>query len=157
MIFCLHPFLDGNGRMSRLLTTLLLYRSGYYVGKYISLEAKIAKYKDLYYDALQKSQTGWHENNEDVLSFVKYILSIISSAYNDFEERINIITINKSSINIVKDAVNMQIGRFRKTDIISLCSSLSNSSIEKALKKLQDDELIEKQGVGKATYYIRKK
>lgn len=85
------------------------------------------------------------------------MLSIISSAYNDFEERINIITINKSSINMVKDAVNMQIGRFRKTDIISLCSSLSNSSIEKALKKLQDDELIEKQGVGKTTYYIRKK
>ena len=59
---CIHPFIDGNGRMSRLLTTLLLYRSGYYVGKYVSLEAKIAKNKDLYYDALYDSQIGWHEN-----------------------------------------------------------------------------------------------
>lgn len=153
---CIHPFLDGNGRMSRLLTTLLLYRSGFYVAKYISLEAKIDKYKDLYYDALQNSQTGWHENKEDVMPFVKYMLSTISSAYNDFEERINILSVNKTSIDMVKDAVNLQIGKFRKTDIISLCSSLSNSSIEKALKKLQDDGLIEKHGVGKATYYIRK-
>ena len=58
---CIHPFNDGNGRMSRLLTTLLLYRCGFYVGKYISLEAKIAKNKDLYYDALNRAQHGWHE------------------------------------------------------------------------------------------------
>ena len=62
---CIHPFRDGNGRMSRLLTTLLLYRSGYFVGKYISLESKIAKYKDLYYDALYDSQIGWHEGKDD--------------------------------------------------------------------------------------------
>ena len=61
---CIHPFNDGNGRMSRLLTTLLLYRSGFYVGKYISLEAKIAKDKDLYYDALSRSQDGWHEGTK---------------------------------------------------------------------------------------------
>lgn len=153
---CIHPFLDGNGRMSRLLTTLLLYRSGFYVGKYISLEAKIAKYKDLYYDALQDSQVGWHENKEDIMPFVRYMLSTILSAYNDFEERINIVSNNKTSISMVKDAVNKQIGKFKKVDIISLCSSLSSSSIEKALKKLQDDGMIEKYGVGKSTFYVRK-
>ena len=58
---CIHPFRDENGRMSRLLTTLLVYNSGYYVGKYISLEAKIAKIKDAYYDSLSESQEGWHE------------------------------------------------------------------------------------------------
>lgn len=153
---CIHPFLDGNGRMSRLLTTLLLYRSGFYVGKYISLELKIAKYKDLYYDALGESQIGWHENKEDFMPFVRYMLSTIMSAYNDFEERINIVADNRSSIDMVKDAINKQIGKFKKTDIIGLCSSLSNSSIEKALKKLQDENIIEKKGTGKATFYVRK-
>jgi Fic family protein len=74
---CIHPFNDGNGRMSRLLTTLLLYRSGFYVGKYISLEAKIAKHKDLYYDALAASQNGWHEGVDDPVPFIKYLLGTI--------------------------------------------------------------------------------
>ena len=78
---CIHPFNDGNGRMSRLLTALLLYRAGFYVGKYISLEAKIARNKGLYYDALGRSQAGWREGKEDVLPFTKYILGIILSAY----------------------------------------------------------------------------
>ena len=71
---CIHPFNDGNGRMSRLLTTLLLYRSGFYVGKYVSLEAKIAKNKDLYYEALAAAQPGWHDGTEDVVPFIKYLL-----------------------------------------------------------------------------------
>lgn len=71
---CIHPFNDGNGRMSRLLTTLLLYRKGFYVGKYISLEAKIAKNKDLYYNALAQSQTGWHEGTENVVPFINIFL-----------------------------------------------------------------------------------
>ena len=71
---CIHPFNDGNGRMSRLLTTLLFYRSGFYVGKYISLEAKIAKNKDLYYEVLSQAQIGWHEGTEDVVPFIKYLL-----------------------------------------------------------------------------------
>ena len=85
---CIHPFNDGNGRMSRLLTTLLLYRSGFYVGKYISLEAKIAKNKDLYYAALAQAQIGWHEGTEDVVPFIKYLLGTILAAYKDFEDRV---------------------------------------------------------------------
>ena len=84
---CIHPFNDGNGTMSRLLTTLLLYRNGFYVGKYISLEAKIARNKDLYYDVLRQSQHGWHEGNEDVMPFIKYILGTILAAYKDFDCR----------------------------------------------------------------------
>ena len=82
---CIHPFNDGNGRMSRLLTTLLLYRNGFYVGKYISLEAKIAKNKDLYYAALRQAQEGWHEGTEDAVPFIKYLMGIILSSYRDFE------------------------------------------------------------------------
>ncbi|MCF0262535.1 MAG: Fic family protein, partial [Sphaerochaetaceae bacterium] len=81
---CIHPFNDGNGRISRLLTTLLLYKNGFYVGKYISLEAKIAKDKDLYYEALGRSQIGWHEEQEDVVPFIKYLLGTILAAYKDF-------------------------------------------------------------------------
>ena len=88
---CIHPFNDGNGRMSRLLTTLLLYRSGFYVGKYISLEAKIAKNKDLYYDALGRSQNGWHEGTEDTVPFIKYLLGTVLSAYKDFGDRFAIV------------------------------------------------------------------
>ena len=86
---CIHPFNDGNGRMSRLLTTLLLYRNGFYVGKYISLEAKIAKHKDLYYDALGISQEGWIEGNDNPVPFIKYLLSTILAAYRDFEDNFN--------------------------------------------------------------------
>ena len=85
-------FGDLAKEMSRLLTTLLLYRSGFYVGKYISLEAKIASHKDLYYDALSRSQNGWHEGKEDATPFIKYILSTILAAYRDFEDRFSIIS-----------------------------------------------------------------
>lgn len=90
--------------MSRLLTTLLLYRSGFYVGKYISLEAKIAKDKDLYYDALNKSQYGWQEGSEDVVPFIKYILSTILAAYKDFADRFAIIEEKLPAIEMVRKA-----------------------------------------------------
>ena len=99
---CIHPFNDGNGRMSRLLTTLLLYRSGYVVGKYISLESKIAKNKNLYYKALEKCQHGWHDNKEDPSSFIKYLLKIILAAYRDFEARINVVSNKMSALDIVR-------------------------------------------------------
>lgn len=154
---CIHPFIDGNGRMSRLLTTLLLYRSGYYVGKYISLEAKIAKNKDLYYDALYDSQIGWHENEDDATPFIKYLLSTIISAYNDFEERVELVSDKKSSIEVVRMAVNSKLGKFTKRDILELVPSLSSTSIERSLKELCDSGEIRKEGIGKSTYYIRLK
>ena len=152
---CIHPFNDGNGRMSRLLTTLLLYRNGFYVGKYISLEAKIAKNKDLYYDALNRSQYGWHEGNEDILPFIKYILGTILSAYKDFEERFSLIERKLSALEIVRNASQMKIGRFSKQDIRELCPSLSLSSIEGSLRKLVEAGELKKEGQGKTTSYYR--
>lgn len=152
---CVHPFLDGNGRMSRLLTTLLLYRCGFYVGKYISLEAKIAKFKDLYYDALQASQAGWHEGKDDCTPFIRYLLMTILSAYRDFEERVEIVSDKSSAIEMVRTAVQTKIGKFKKADIVSLCPSLSASAIEKSLKELTDKGEITKQGSGKNTFYVR--
>lgn len=154
---CIHPFNDGNGRISRLLTTLLLYRSGFYVGKYISLEAKIAKDKDLYYTALNQSQHKWHEGTEDVVPFIKYILGIILAAYKDFEDRFAIIEEKLPAIDMVRKATQTKIGRFTKQDIRELCPSLSVSSIEGALRKMVTAGELKREGVGKLIRYVRLK
>lgn len=152
---CIHPFNDGNGRMSRLLTTLLLYRSGFYVGKYISLEAKIAKHKDLYYDALSASQNGWHEGSDDPVPFIKYLLGTILAAYRDFEDRFALVEIKRSALDMVRLATQYKIGRFTKQDIRELCPSISISSIEGALRKMVDNGEIKREGSGKNTFYYR--
>ena len=152
---CIHPFNDGNGRMSRLLTTLLLYRCGFYVGKYISLEAKIAKNKDLYYSSLNDSQHNWHDSNDNKVPFIKYILGTILSAYKDFEERFNLIETKKSALEIVREATYIKIGKFAKQNIKELCPALSISSIEGALRKLIALGEINRAGQGKNIYYYR--
>ena len=152
---CIHPFNDGNGRMSRLLTTLLLYRSGFYVGKYISLEAKIAKHKDLYYDALSASQNGWHEGSNDPVPFIKYLLGTILAAYRDFEDRFALVEVKRSALDMVRLATQYKIGRFTKQDIRELCPSLSISSIEGSLRKMVDNGEIKREGNGKSTFYYR--
>ena len=154
---CIHPFNDGNGRMSRLLTTLLLYRNGFYVGKYISLEAKIAKNKDLYYAVLRQAQEGWHEDTEDAVPFIKYLLGIILSAYRDFEERFSLVEQKKPALETVRQATLNKIGRFRKQDIRELCPALSVSSIEGALRKLVASGELKREGNGKNTCYYRLK
>lgn len=154
---CIHPFNDGNGRMSRLLTTLLLYRNGFYVGKYISLEAKIAKNKDLYYAALRQAQEGWHEGTEDAVPFIKYLLGIILSAYRDFEDRFSLVEQKKPALETVRQATLNKIGRFSKQDIRELCPALSVSSIEGALRKLVASGELKREGNGKNTCYYRLK
>lgn len=154
---CIHPFNDGNGRMSRLLTTLLLYRNGFYVGRYISLEAKIAKNKDLYYDALAESQKGWHEGAENVVPFIKYMLGTILAAYKDFEERVALVEVKLSALEMVRRASQNKIGQFNKQDIRELCPTLSDSSIEGAFRKLVTSGELQKKGNGKNTCYFRLK
>ena len=154
---CIHPFNDGNGRMSRLLTTLLLYRSGFYVGKYISLEAKIAKNKDLYYGALGEAQNGWHEGNADAVPFIKYLLGPILAAYKDFEDRFALVETKLSALETVRRATMNKIGRFSKQDIRELCPSLSISSIEGALRKMVAEEELKREGNGKNIRYFRLK
>ena len=152
---CIHPFNDGNGRMSRLLTTLLLYQNGFYVGKYISLEARIAKNKDLYYDALAASQDGWHEGTDDPVPFIKYLLGTILAAYKDFEDRFALIETKRSALDTVRLATQNKIGRFTKQDIRELCPSLSISSVEGALRKMVAAEELKREGNGKNTSYYR--
>jgi len=155
---CIHPFNDGNGRMSRLLTLLLLYRSGYLVGKYISVEKAIADTKEAYYDALQKADQGWHEGNNDPKPFIKYMLGIVLSCYREFENRINIVHsagTKSTSYDIVKTSALDKIGKFSKQDILISCPSLGSSSVESALKKLVDEGILVRIGAGRKTLYAR--
>jgi len=154
---CIHPFNDGNGRMSRLLTTLLLYRNGFFVGKYISLEAKIAKNKDLYYEALSASQDGWHEGKDDPVPFIKYLLGTILAAYRDFEERFALVETKRTALETVRLATQNKIGRFTKQDIRELCPSLSLSSVEGAIRKLVESGELAREGSGRSTRYHRTK
>lgn len=153
---CIHPFNDGNGRMSRLLTTLLLYRQGYVIGKYISLESKIEKNKDSYYVALEKSGVGWHDNEENPVPFIKYILRTILAAYIDFEERVDYVDEKVPTIELVRSAVDSKLGKFTKNDMMELVPSVGKATIENMLKRLMDEGYITRHGKGKATFYVKK-
>ncbi len=152
---CIHPFSDGNGRMSRLLTTLLLYRSGYVVGRYISLEKKIADDKMLYYDSLEASQIGWHEETDDPTPFIKYLLRILVKAYRDFEDRIKIAEIKQPAIEQVRKAILLKVGTFSKSEIMELCPALGKSSVENSLTALAEEGFIIRKGNGRSTVYYR--
>ncbi len=152
---CIHPFNDGNGSLSRLLTTLLFYRSGFTVGRYVSLEAKLAKNKDGYYEALKASQYGWHDGTEDVVPFVKFILGTLFEAYKELEESFNAVDSKMSAVEMVRKATRKKVGRFSKQDVMALCPSLSISSVEGALRKLVIDGELRRDGNGKAIRYLR--
>ena len=155
---CIHPFNDGNGRMSRLLTLLLLYRSGYIVGQYISIEKAIADTKESYYEVLQQSDYNWYEGTNDPKSFIKYMLGIILSCYREFESRIVLASKTGKKSNaydIVKAYTETTIGKFSKQDALISCPSLGSSSVESALKKLVDEGAIIRTGSGRKTMYIK--
>lgn len=152
---CIHPFNDGNGRMSRLLTLLLLYKAGYIVGKYISLEKIIEKTKDTYYDALQESSLNWHEEINDYKPFVEYILGVVLNAYREFSERVNVlITKDLSKPDRVREVIKSKVGKITKKEIIEACPDISKTTIERTLVSLQNSNEIIKLGGGRYTSYI---
>ena len=156
---CIHPFNDGNGRMSRLLTLLLLYRNDYVVGKYISIEKEISETKEAYYQALAQADFRWHEDTNDPKPFIKYMLGIILKCYREFEDRLTISEKSgkrSTSYDVVKTYVNNTIGTFTKKDAMENCPSLGSSSVESALKKLVEEGAIIRKGKGRASHYVRK-
>lgn len=155
---CIHPFNDGNGRMSRLLTLLLLYKNGYRVGKYISVEKEIEKTKDRYYDVLEASDAGWHEEENDPTPFIRYMLTVILACYTEFEERVGMISGKEdksSAYDIVKKYVNEKIGKFTGADVVARCPSIGRSSVLAALKKMVDEGDVVRYGSGRGTYYVK--
>ena len=137
---CIHPFNDGNGRMSRLLTLLILYRSGYIVGKYVSL---------------QDSDAGWHEEENDYLPFARYMLGVIIAAYKDFSDRVEIlITKGLSKPERVREIIRNSIRKLTKAEIMAQCPDIGERTVERALASLQESGEIIKIGGGRYTSYI---
>ena len=150
----IHPFNDGNGRMSRLLTLLLLYKADYMVGKYISIEKIIEETKDSYYDTLEKSSVKWHSNENDYSYFVEYYLGIILNAYKEFDSRINIIDNKKiTAYDRIIDIFKNNIIPIDKAFIINKCPDLSETTIERILSRLFKEDKIIKISGGRYTKY----
>lgn len=151
----IHPFNDGNGRMSRLLLLLLLYQSGYTVGKYISIEKAIEKSKDSYYETLKASSTGWQDGTNDYLPFVEYLLGVIAGVYRDFDGRLSAIThAEGGKSGRVKAQVKGMLGSFSKHELQNALPDVSVITIERTLKQLLDAGTIEKIGAGRGTRYV---
>ena len=151
----IHPFNDGNGRMSRLLTLFLLYKSEYIVGKYISIEKIVENTKESYYDTLQKSSINWHENQNNYEFFVEYYLGVILSAYKDFSNRVEYITNKKMTVKErTETVIKNRLGQISKREIVEFCPDISEGSIERALRELLNEGKILKITGGRYTTYI---
>ena len=154
---CVHPFNDGNGRMSRLLTLLLLYQQGYLVGKYISIEKVIEETKVSYYEALRDSSFKWECGENDVSSFIKYMLAVILKAYREFEGRMACVVGAKlSKTERIRNVFHTHLGKIRKGDIVKACPDISLSLIERVLGEMLVNGEIQKTGKGRATSYMRR-
>ena len=151
---CIHPFNDGNGRMSRLLTLLLLYRSGYIVGKYISIEKVIEQSKETYYETLQQSSAGWHKNQNDYTPFVRYMLGVIVAAYRDFSSRVQVlVTSGMSKPDRIREVIKGTLGKITKAEIMEKCPDISQITVQRTLIELQKKGEIIKLGGGRYTSY----
>lgn len=153
---CIHPFNDGNGRMSRLLTLLLFYKAGYIAGKYVSMEMLIEKTKETYYEALQISSVGWHEGTNSYEPFVKYYLGIMLKAYNEFENRVEHLKHRSlSKPDRIKAVFEQKVGKITKKEIMELCPDISKVTVERTLTALVKSGYIAKVGAGPSTAYVR--
>jgi Fic family protein len=137
---CVHPFLDSNGRMSRLLSLLLLYQAGYEVGRYISLEAIIERTKESYYETLQRCSQGWHEGDHELLPWWEYFLGVVLSAYRELEQRVGVVTTQKGAKQeMVADAIARLPRQFQIADVQKACPTVSRPTINRVLAHLKQD------------------
>ena len=152
---CIHPFNDGNGRMSRLLTLLLLYRAGYIVGKYISIERLIEQSKETYYEALQSSSAEWYEGRNDYIPFVQYTLGVIVAAYREFSSRVKSLAANNmSKPERIREIIKDTLGKITKTEIMQKCPDISQVTVQRTLNDLVTSGEILKIGGGRYTAYM---
>lgn len=153
---CIHPFSDGNGRLARLLTLLLLYHSGYEVGRFISLERIFEESRETYYESLEKSSAGWHEGRHDVMPWMSYFWGVLLRAYKEFEERVgNIRTSKGSKTEQIRKAVERKIGPFSISDIERECAGISRDMVRHVLRQLRDEGSIFSSGKGRSAKWQR--
>lgn len=153
---CIHPFHDGNGRVARLLTLLLLYRAGYQVGRYISLERIVEESKETYYEALERSSQGWHEREHDVRPWLGYFWGVVLRAHHELEARVGtLLTGRGAKTSLVRDAVARRHGPFGIADIEADCPGVSRDMVRHVLRQMRDEGLIEGRGRGRAAVWQR--
>lgn len=154
---CIHPFWDGNGRIGRLLTLLLLYQTGYEVGRYISLERIVEESKETYYEALLKSSQGWHEAKHDLRPWWHYFLGMLIAAYKEFEERVRTLTIARGAKReIVRQAVARLPDHFTVQELRRACPGVSPDMVRLVLRELQKENLLSCEGRGPGALWRRK-
>ncbi|PIZ13675.1 MAG: cell filamentation protein Fic [Elusimicrobia bacterium CG_4_10_14_0_8_um_filter_37_32] len=146
---CIHPFKDGNGRISRLLTLLLLYQKGYKVGKYISIERIIEQSKSSYYDALESSSKEWHQSQHDIFPWFNYFYGVLIAAYKEFESRVGSFKGKGSKTEQVKSAIDIFIKPFSISDLEKNCPNVTRDMIRKILRQLRDENKIKSSGIGR--------
>ncbi len=153
---CIHPFRDGNGRMSRLLSLLLLYKNGYDAGKYVSFEEQINNYKAFYYEALQESSVGWHENQNSYVPFIENFLSMLYMCYKELDKRFAVVQGKKITKTArIEATVLNSLVPISKFEICEILPDVSPSTVEAVLGKMVKDGQIKKIGQSKMTRYIR--
>ena len=146
---CIHPFKNGNGRIGRLLTLLLLYRAGYEVGRYISLERIVEESKETYYDALYKSSQGWHEGKHDLRPWWNYFLGMLIASYKEFEDRVGTITSARGAKReMVRSAIERLPERFAIADLKRACPGVSYPTLQRALADMRKEKKVRCLGRG---------
>lgn len=155
---CIHPFLDGNGRMSRLLSLMVLYHFDYQVGRYISLERIFEESKESYYETLEESSKAWHQGKHDVHPWLNYFWGVLIKAYKEFEQRMGAVKSGKGSkTDQIIQVINERHGPFSISDIEMVLPEISRDMIRLVLRQLRDDALILPQGKGRGAKWILKK
>ncbi len=152
----IHPFNNGNGRMSRLLTLLLMYRNGYDVGKYVSIEKEIENSKETYYEALSASSTGWQNGENDYVPFVTYMLGIVTACYRELESRFSVVALPAGNEESIRAFFDRLIGTATKREIMDANPNMSQRTLERILAKLQGEGVVEKVGAARSTAYRRR-
>ena len=153
---CIHPFMDGNGRMSRLLTLLLLHQEGYDVGKYVSVEARISSTRDRYYEALSASSKGWHENESDYMPFISYMLGVLKMCYREFDSRFRAFEVSRmGKMDRIREMVLNSVLPVSKSDLSSMMPDVSVTTIEAVLGEMVREGIIRKVGGNRNARYIR--
>ncbi|MEF2652048.1 MULTISPECIES: Fic family protein [Slackia] len=152
----IHPFNDGNGRMSRLLTLLLMYRNGYDVGKYVSIEREIEASKETYYEALAASSSGWQNGENDYVPFVTYMLGIVIACYRELDSRFSVVALPTGNEEAIRAFFGKLIGTATKREIMDANPNMSQRTLERILAKLQDEGVVEKVGAARSTAYRRR-
>jgi Fic family protein len=152
---CIHPFADGNGRMARLLTLLLLYHFDYAVGRYISLERIVEESKETYYEALAASSHGWHEGRQDVFPWLRYFWGVVLRAYREFQERVGTLREGRGAkSDLVEEAVKRRVGAFAISDIEAECPGVTRDWIRIVLRRMRDAGRIAPQGRGRGAKWV---